>query len=654
MTASRRRRASSAPACRPPPAAVLLARTLCALLIACPARAGEPEDPFAFFRSEAAVVTASRRPQPLLRAPASVHVLTAADIKGSGAQTVYDALRLLPGVDVMATRAFSAELSGRGMLQVFSNRTLVLLDGKTILNGFFDIMSWESLPVTLEEIDRIEVVLGPASALYGPSALGGVVNIITKTPEQLNGGLAGYTVGERGTHLGSALYGRRSGQWGSKLGLGWRSTNRFEDASLESSRAKTAHAWVGYDFDADASLAVSAGASEYRTQTGISELGAPHETGTHVFARVDGRLGETAARVFWNRWREVFKPLAAPRNPTVDFDSVHATVERRLELPYGHALVFGGGLRRDTIRSNSIVGGARSLDLWNLSFEDEWKAAERWTVVATGRLDHHPLAGMVFSPRGSLLFMPADDHTVRLSGGTSFRNPTLGENLLDFTVPLAPGVNLRDLGNPDLKPEKMTEVELAHVGRLGRAKTTVAVFRRQLSDIIATTPAVPAPGGVAVTFENGAQLTSWGGEAGAEYFFSPERSVFGNYSYIDGTGHTFSGAERISGGGAPKHKANAGVRAKRGGFTGSLWGHWVDHVLWDIRPIGGAAPVPYDVPAYFLLNGHAGYAFTGRFSGLEIGVGGFNLANRKHFEVPPSQAGEKLLSRWTANVSYAF
>lgn len=80
----------------------------------------------------------------------------------------------------------------------------------------------------------------------------------------------------------------------------------------------------------------------------------------------------------------------------------------------------------------------------------------------------------------------------------------------------------------------------------------------------------------------------------------------------------------------------------------------MDHVLRDVRSIGGAAPVPYDVPAYFLLNGHAGYAFRGRFSGLEIGVGGFNLANRKHFESPPSQAGEKLLSRWTANVSYAF
>lgn len=80
----------------------------------------------------------------------------------------------------------------------------------------------------------------------------------------------------------------------------------------------------------------------------------------------------------------------------------------------------------------------------------------------------------------------------------------------------------------------------------------------------------------------------------------------------------------------------------------------MDHVLWDIRPIGTLSPVPYDVPGYFFLNGHAGYAFAGRLSGLAIGVGGFNLANRKHFEVPPSQAGEKRLSRWTANVSYAF
>lgn len=602
---------------------------------------------------ELPIVTASRRPRPLASAPASVHVLSAADLKASGAQTVYDALRQLPGVDVMAARSFSAELSGRGLLQVFSNRTLVLLDGRTVLSGFFDVVSWESLPVTLEEVERIEVVLGPVSALHGPGALGGVINIVTKTPEQLGGGLAAYTVGERSTHLGSALYGRRRGKWASKLGLGWRSTNRFSDARRQASGAKKAHASVSYDVSEDSQLALSAGGSDFRTQTGLGELGAVHEDGTHAFARADGRWGGASARVFWNRWRESYQDLPFFRSPAVDFDSVHASLERLLELPYRHALVVGGGYRRDSIRSSAIGPGSRSLDLWNLSFEDEWQAAERWTLVASGRLDRHELAGAVFSPRGSLLFTPADGHTVRLSGGSAFRNPTMGENLLDFSTVLPPGIPFRDLGNPALKPERMNQLELAHLGQFGRVTTSLAVFRHQLSDIIAAETRL-TPGGVVATFVNQAQVTAWGGEAGAEASFEPGLRVFGNYSYVDGTGHVFGGAERIAGGGAPRHKVNAGVRTQRGGFTGSLWGHWVDHVLWDIRPIGALSATPYRIPDYLLLNGRAGFAFGGALSGLEVGVGGFNLANRRHFELPPSEAGELLGSRWTLNVSYAF
>ncbi len=137
----------------------------------------------------------------------------------------------------MQTRTDQAEVSIRGLNHTLNNRTLVLLDGKTVLNGFFDFITWESIPVTVEEIDRIEIVEGPASAMYGANAINGVINIITKKPEQLNGGQLSYTAGERNTQLQSFVYGKQGDVLGYRMGGGWRSMNQYQDANQFASEA---------------------------------------------------------------------------------------------------------------------------------------------------------------------------------------------------------------------------------------------------------------------------------------------------------------------------------------------------------------------------------------------------------------------------------
>src|SRR5690242_9214577 len=102
------------------------------------AAAPPTEDAFQFFAEEAKVVSASRQPVNRTQAPATVYVVTSDDIKDSGAQNIWDALRSIPGVDVIQTRTGQAEVSIRGLDQPLNNRTLVLLDGKTVMNGFFD------------------------------------------------------------------------------------------------------------------------------------------------------------------------------------------------------------------------------------------------------------------------------------------------------------------------------------------------------------------------------------------------------------------------------------------------------------------------------------------------------------------------------------
>ncbi len=131
---------------------------------------------------EETVVTASRRAQTTLEAPNATTVITADDIRLSGATTIVDLLRRVPGAEVMAMGVGSTNVSFRGFNQRLANKVLVLLDGRTEYQDFLGLTIWPAIPVGLEEIERIEVIRGPGSALYGANAMLGVINIITKQP----------------------------------------------------------------------------------------------------------------------------------------------------------------------------------------------------------------------------------------------------------------------------------------------------------------------------------------------------------------------------------------------------------------------------------------------------------------------------------------
>src|SRR5262245_25099733 len=128
---------------------------LLTFLLGLPAAAADPqpEKDLEFLREEAQVTSASRRVLDVARAPATVYVVTARQIRESGAQTIPEALRGVPGVIVMPSRTMQEDVSIRGFVGPIDPHTLVLLDGRTVLNGFYDFPMWESLPISMDEID---------------------------------------------------------------------------------------------------------------------------------------------------------------------------------------------------------------------------------------------------------------------------------------------------------------------------------------------------------------------------------------------------------------------------------------------------------------------------------------------------------------------
>ena len=156
----------------------------------------QPTDPPVY--EEQVVVTASKIEQQLVNAPATVSVVTADVIASTPSTNYAELLRGVPGVNLAQTSARDFNITMRGASSTLATSTLALLDGRSLYLDFFGFVAWDLLPVNPNELRQIEVIRGPASAVWGANAMNGVVNFISKTPRELNGNSATLTFGQFG------------------------------------------------------------------------------------------------------------------------------------------------------------------------------------------------------------------------------------------------------------------------------------------------------------------------------------------------------------------------------------------------------------------------------------------------------------------------
>ena len=614
-----------------------------------PARADDSPD-LDFLREEAQVVSASRRSHELARAPATVYVVTGRRLRESGAQTLWEALRGLPGVDVMTTRSMQGEVSIRGFDGPLNNRTLVLLDGKTVLNGFYDFAVWESIPVSLDEIDRIEVVEGPVSALYGPNAVNGVIDIITKKPEAVGPAQASVTAGEDGLLLGSAMTGARKGPWSYKLDAGWRSADAFEQKGL-ASQAMLAHGLVGRDLGRAGSLELSGGINDHQTRFAASVVGAPQDEGDSGFLRADWRRGQTKARAFWNYGRTEFEQIEPVT--ALDYDTYDLELEQGFQPLDSHRSVVGAEFRRNASRS-SLYGPAwpsHAQDLWAAFFEDDWALTDALSLDVNGRLDHHPLAGYRFSPRGSVVWSPVPQQTLRVSGGSAFRYPTLVENYIDLTQTVS-GAQSTEQGASGIGPEQMTQAELAYLGVFSRLRARASLFEYRVDNLIIfgapqQVSASPAAFVSRAVNQGGARV--WGGEVQLEAPLPARLSAQAAWSYAlaKDASDDQADAERT-----PRNKVSGSLAWRRAGWRAFAQAFWQSRTGFQSNPQTQPFIEMESLPDYWLLNARLAYAFSGRWAGLEAALSAWNLLDRRHYELTAFQNGELLGRRVAGTLSY--
>lgn len=150
-------------------------------------------DPASFKRlsleelSQIEVTSPAKEPQPAFRVPMAIHVLTAEEIRRSAAASIPEVLRLAPGVEVARIDNNKWSIGIRGFGSRLARSVLVLIDGRTVYTTFFAGTYWEVQDTVLEDIDRIEIIRGPGGTIWGPNAVNGVINIITKHSKDTQG-----------------------------------------------------------------------------------------------------------------------------------------------------------------------------------------------------------------------------------------------------------------------------------------------------------------------------------------------------------------------------------------------------------------------------------------------------------------------------------
>ena len=597
------------------------------------------------------VVSASRVAQDPLDSPSTLTVLTDEDIRLTGTTHLPDLLRRVVGVDAMQLSAAGTDIAIRGFNRKISNKVLILIDGRSTYLDFVGYTFFEMLPISLEEIERIEVIRGPGSAVYGANAVTGVINIITKTPGERPENVITADVGAPGFGRGTVMTNGRSKNTSYRLAAGYHQMGRwakefedpqggsvpFFDDQDNAMRMMRANLRLDQTFGtkgfASLSGGVVDGTSEFYNLGALSNFALD---GNHEYLRGDIAWGNLHFRAFWNSDHGATGPMweaagqARTLNGLYNGDIIDVEFESPLEFETGsmdHVLNVGVGYRYKRSQFAFLEGGFDSVFNENhvSAFVNEQLTLNKLGFVASLRMDKHPLLPLdkTLSPRAALIYRLFDKTSIRATGGTAFRAPNHIESYMDFNLnnPAADGVFIRDVGNRDLVPERITTVEVGmHDESTYYHTADAVVYMNQVSELIFLTDVdrdifFYDEGG------NGYQIgtTGWenrdekytglGAEAEVELYPTDGLDVFGNVNLMGVIEKPLDGPS-VADKSASLVKINAGTMYRTGFRTDLSYElHFYSKQTWRLREfdsVGSLQITPYDIPARVLMSARIG------------------------------------------------
>jgi len=363
------------------------------------------------------VISASRRGQKLSEAQNAIYVITADDIERSGAVDLPDLLRMVPGVDVVNFNGNSYGVSSRGFNERYAQRMLVMVDGRNIYKTFFGNVFWESDEVFLEDIKQIEVIRGPGATMWGANSASGVINIITKEPEDDQGYLAKARIGTKALRESLLRYSDAlSDRLSCSLTAGYHEDSGNRGVHDDRQAPKMAGR-LKYAFSNNSVLHFFAGASKadygldqsmYTTRTSLAGKS------NYQMLRWHYDFGETS-KFMLQAYRDYLD--ARSDDQIINAQEAKHDLEFQHSFEFGdhHYFLWGGNYRNTRVESNYLQSGVDHDDIFGLFGQTELNLLKNLNLLAGTRYEDNSFTGSNWSPRISLLYTPWSNHHFRLA-----------------------------------------------------------------------------------------------------------------------------------------------------------------------------------------------------------------------------------------------
>lgn len=533
------------------------------------------------------VSSAAKRPQRLSDAATAIYAIGREEIRRSGATSLPELLRTVPGVQVSRIDGSRYAVSIRGFSSRYSGKLLVLQDGRTLYNPLFSGTYWEAQDILLEDVERIEVIRGSGGTLWGANAVNGVINIITRQARDTQGTY----VEAKGGSLENGVAVRHGGELGEDGHFrAYAKLDRHDP--LETTTGQDAHdAWdqkrAGFRADlapqADNKFTVQGDVYETRAQqsallmspTTLTASFVPDTaklSGAHLLARWEHQIGpqENWQLQAYVDHTELSDVVEKQKTDTIDLEWQH-----RLPVTERQDLTWGLGVRS---MQESMDGGftvlmvpnKRNLMLYSGFVQDEIRLQDNLHLTLGTKLEHNDYTGFEVQPsvRMQWRVTPSDSFWTAVS--RSVQTPSMASTSADAHVGSLPVVvpgfgtvkgvlNVR--GNPDLQSEVMISREVGYRGQFGPdVNVDMAAFYNTYDDLVSRergTPTMAPYLVIPMNFDNLMAGKTYGFEVAGNWQMSPDWRLHGSYSWLKMALRAKAGGQGIVGFGAegssPQH-----------------------------------------------------------------------------------------------------
>ena len=544
---------------------------------------------------------------------------------------------------------------------------LVMIDGRSIVQPFYGSVFWDTTTLTKADINQIEVLRSPASAIWGANALNGVINIRSKSPRQVEGLRGDVGFGERGTKsVGLTWAAAPTDGVSYKLSGSyfeqdpWERDNLLPDGSpmppgavYENRGTKQPKFEARIDWDGDRdrgshrvwSLRGGVAGAHGLTQSALGP--GEFNPGSYTsYVELDHSSDGLDLKMYWNRLDSPYRIVLYNLPEHATSDSFTVDVTHRLTAMGRHNMTIGGSLSGERF-DISIAPDDRGRADRAAFIEDSIVLSPMVTVAAGGRIDKFDTTSAVFAPRVGAVFKPAPAHAVHASYNRAYRAPSLLENFVNVELPAVVPTDppfyysQLTLGSTELDMEKQDGFEAGYTGVFAaRATLSATAYAQRIANNIWFLPVsfygpgTPPPGwpyGDAnvpllphvFTFVNLGEVVDRGIELSGQFEYAP-LSVHGSY--------TFQATPRLESdtnpplqiNRPPRHQGGAGLTYRRNGWTAAGDLRYTGEAFWSdvlTPPFWGTTD------GFWNLNGRAAYRLTNR--NWELWLSGTNLLDEK-------------------------